>query len=128
MNNKKYKYEYVAVYGSLKKGFHNHNLMKNSEFIGAGITEPKFSMINLGSFPGLHIGSDKILVEVYRVDVENDLPRLDALEGHPDWYRRTLETIILTDGLVVGAWLYTFCNNSSQTQHNPIVKPTIVSW
>ena len=122
-------HEYVAVYGSLKKGFGNHRLIKDSMFIDVGFTEPKFTMYSLGGFPALHKGSDSILVEVYLVNANTTLPYLDSLEGHPDWYKRTLEKITLTNRVQVEAWLYTFCHDPSFNKDNrSIVKPSIVTW
>lgn len=122
-------YEYIAVYGSLKKGFGNHRLIEGSMFIDSGFTKPEYTMYSLGGFPGLHIGKDSVLVEVYLVDNKTVLPLLDSLEGHPTWYKRTLETVNLFDGVQVDAWLYTFCHDDSFTKnHKEIIKPTISSW
>lgn len=130
MNDKVKDWEYVAVYGSLKKGFGNHRLLgATSEFIGTGITEPKYKMYSLGGFPGLHSGNDRIFVEVYLVDANKTLPNLDLLEGHPSWYKRTLESIIISPDLKIEAWLYTFChNNSFDTTYREAVEPSITIW
>jgi gamma-glutamylcyclotransferase (GGCT)/AIG2-like uncharacterized protein YtfP len=80
----------VAVYGSLRKGCHNHPLLKNSKLVKttkiAGL-----EMFDLGAFPAACIGDGTIVVEVYEVDSKT-LDALDALEGHPYFYRRA-ETI-----------------------------------
>lgn len=75
---------YVAVYGSLMKGLHNHDyyLKGKSEYIGQFQTEPKFTLISLKSFPGLlPNGSTSITMEVYDVD-DIVLKDLDSLEGY----------------------------------------------
>lgn len=43
--------------------------------------------------------------EVYEVD-EETLWDLDALEGHPFWYRREKVPVVLEDGREVEAWIY----------------------
>lgn len=90
----------VAVYGTLKRSYHNHTLLGNSKFIGyknyTGL------MFHMGGYPGVVLGEDvhpdhvchkfvnnyTIACELYEVDGPT-LQRLDRLEGHPDWYYRT---------------------------------------
>jgi gamma-glutamylcyclotransferase (GGCT)/AIG2-like uncharacterized protein YtfP len=78
---------YVFVYGSLKKNFHNNDLLSNAEFIGNGVTDSKYFMINLGNFPGVISGFSKISGEVYKINFEI-LQDLDILEGNGDFYQR----------------------------------------
>jgi len=89
----------VAVYGTLKRGKGNHRLLDNPmvKYIGTYLTKRKYPMITRGSIPFVghgfeFLGLDKevghnIVVEVYEVDSDT-LERLDALEGHPNWYYR----------------------------------------
>jgi gamma-glutamylcyclotransferase (GGCT)/AIG2-like uncharacterized protein YtfP len=78
----------VFVYGSLKKGFYNHSLLKESTLVGPAVTAPEFTMYDLGSFPAItHEGTTSIKGEVYDVK-ERTLADLDRLEGHPFFYRR----------------------------------------
>ena len=77
-NNKKY---LVAVYGSLMEGLHNHIYLEDSEFKGSFITEPEFTLVDLGSYPGLYEnGNTSVNMEVYEVD-DHTLAELDNLEG-----------------------------------------------
>ncbi len=95
------------VYGTLKKGFHNHHYITESEFIGSGFTAEKYAMY-VDGIP--YVVKDepvaRIQGEVYSVD--NDiLVILDQLERHPDWYCREEVEIILNDGVdKIMAWLY----------------------
>lgn len=72
----------IAVYGSLRKGFGNHRLLEKSKYLGDFKTEPKFSLYNLGSYPGLkENGITEVVMEVYEVD-EYTAHRVDNLEGY----------------------------------------------
>lgn len=85
----------VAVYGTLRKGFGNHVLLLNSEFIGQETLSVPYVMHSLGGFPGL-VPSDNnhdIVFEIYNVD-DKTLRSLDMLEGYSgdeewDFYSRT---------------------------------------
>lgn len=92
----------LAVYGSLRQGFHNHHLLAHCEFLGTFNSANRYTMVDLGSFPGLfHGDTSTIVVEIYRVD-EATLAKLDILEGHPKHYQRHPQPI---EGIGL-AWLY----------------------
>lgn len=72
----------IAVYGSLRKGFHNHSLIENSTFLGEFKTEPIYQLFSLGSFPGVYKGGNiPLTLEVYEVD-DQTANRVDMLEGY----------------------------------------------
>ncbi len=74
----------VAVYGSLMQGLHNHNYLEDSKLKGSFVTEPIYTLVDLGSFPGLYEnGTTSINMEVYEVD-EHTLANLDILEGYDE--------------------------------------------
>jgi gamma-glutamylcyclotransferase (GGCT)/AIG2-like uncharacterized protein YtfP len=77
----------VAVYGSLKKGFHNHYILGDSEYVEEKYIDG-YIMYSLGSFPGAFEGEGKIHVEIYEVSDNLILEDLDMLEGHPNFYKR----------------------------------------
>lgn len=83
MNNK----HLVAVYGSLLSGLGNNPVIQNenTELLGEIISEPVYTLYDLGYFPGLHEnGSTAVKMEVYSVDDEIALD-VDGLEGYsPD--------------------------------------------
>ena len=82
----------VFVYGSLKRG----NNVRGMQFFQGAIrvgqaqtTAGIYSMLDLGSFPGVILdGKHDINGEVYIID-ELILSQLDAIEGYPDFYDRT---------------------------------------
>lgn len=96
---------YVAVYGSLKKGFHNHYYLRNSEYVGSS-TVGGFDMYSHGPYPMIVHGAAKkrVHVEVYEVD-ENTMNRLDCLEGYPSFYDRCIRHISI-DGVLYPCWIY----------------------
>lgn len=78
----------VFVYGTLRRGQYNHPLLAGASYVGDLITEPRFTMIDMGGYPGvLDRGTTAIVGEVYDVDVVT-LARLDLLEEVPTLYRR----------------------------------------
>lgn len=89
----------VAVYGSLMKGLHNHRYLEDSKLIGSFVTEPIYTLIDLGHYPGLYEdGTTSINMEVYEVD-EHTLADIDNLEGFNEdnhfismYIRKTIST------------------------------------
>ena len=84
----------VFVYGTLMKGMRNHYYLKDSTYLGIDEIEG-YTMYNIGSYPGIVKGSDKIKGEVYEVTQET-LDLMDALEGEGYLYIR--ETVMTKYG------------------------------
>lgn len=100
---------HVFVYGSLKKGLGNHTLMQriDAEFLGYDTISGAFTMVSYGGFPAVcHDSSESdapsVFGQLYRIPPEG-LNSLDALEGHPRWYKREK---LVTDYLEKRAWIY----------------------
>src|SRR3990167_5214447 len=74
------------VYGTLKKGYSNHVLLKEAKFICDGYACGT-RMLDLGSFPAFIEGNFENRGEVYEVSPDI-LSFLDRLEGHPHFYER----------------------------------------
>lgn len=93
----------VMVYGSLKRGFGNHSVLEESEFLGATETAAsKYDLVSLGPFPAaLNHGTHNIKGELYSVD-RKTLKNLDILESNGKFYNR--EPVRLIDGTI--AWVY----------------------
>jgi gamma-glutamylcyclotransferase (GGCT)/AIG2-like uncharacterized protein YtfP len=89
----------VAVYGSLMQGLHNHAHLTRSNLKGTFVTPPDYTMVDLGSFPGLYKkGGVSINMEVYEVDAHT-LANIDSLECYDEnneelsmYLRTTIET------------------------------------
>lgn len=77
----------VMVYGSLKKGFGNHGLLRDATYVGE-VAIDGFDMFSLGPFPAIQEGEGHVEGELYEVDTRT-LASLDRLEGHPVMYERT---------------------------------------
>jgi len=98
----------VAVYGSLRKGFGNHEwfLKKPDDFaVPCGETTlAGFALYDLGAFPGaVYAAGETIRCEVYAVGPAT-LAALDRLEGHPSFYRR--EQIESLSGATMETYVY----------------------
>lgn len=91
----------VAVYGTLKQGFHNNLLLADSKFLGSERTTAEWRMVSLGGFPALVPGDSTVLVEVFKIESDAVGVSLDRLEGYPSFYDRRL--IPTSHG---EAWIY----------------------
>lgn len=106
---------HVFVYGTLRAGESNHRLLHGATLLGNARTEPHFRMVSLGGFPGIvPDGTTAIVGEVYAVDGAM-LARLDRIEGHPDFYTRTI--IPLEDGAHAHAYLL----RATQVRGKPLI-------
>lgn len=72
----------VFVYGSLKRGYALHHLLRTAQFLGPARTQPLYRLFDLGSYPGLVEWPDgrEIHGELYAVTPQN-LLLLDDAEG-----------------------------------------------
>lgn len=100
----------IFVYGTLKMGGHNHQILNGSRFIGDGKTIENWAMIGDSMpFPYL-LEEDKkdgthIVGEIYAVN-KACLNRLDVLEGYPSHYKRKFVNIKADDGHVIPCITY----------------------
>lgn len=102
----------VAVYGSLKKGYGNHRLLENAEYLGTTDTAPDWTMYSLGGFPAIvPDGDTQICIEVYNV-TQREFQSLDMLEGYPSFYNRRV-----IDTRFGKAWIY-FMENKHDDYFN----------
>lgn len=101
---------FLFVYGTLRAGGGNEHLLEGrSEHMGTVRTRDSYTMFtdNLDFCPYLtdldlgNLEPTKITGELYRLPYST-LQDIDALEGHPDWYKR--REVVLEGGQV--AWAY----------------------
>ena len=93
----------IFVYGSLLRGQANHGLLADSRSVGPAETLPRYTLVDLGEFPGLLAGGTTAVAgEVYAVSAAT-LAQLDRLEEHPHVYER--RPIALASGEPVEAYL-----------------------
>ncbi len=105
----------VYVYGSLRKGLHNHHLLENAVFYGQREVT-NFEMFSLGAYPFCKPTEDeneKILCELYYVN-KIELARLDRLEGFPSFYDRK----VVNDMKGSEGWIYFIENRVGKIKVN----------
>ena len=99
----------MFVYGSLKKGFHNHHVISSSRFVKESSIHG-FKLFDLGYYPGIVKGSNTVCGELYIVNIET-LVKLDLLESNGRLYKR-----IIVDSNCgnkdIGIFTYEFLGNS----------------
>lgn len=96
----------VFVYGTLKAGYWNNPILRNSNFIGEGLTTKKYILQDCG-FPYAipeNYAEDNIVLpiigEVWEVD-DHTLRNLDRLEGEGSHYHRRPCNIIVRGNTVL---------------------------
>lgn len=100
----------LAVYGTLKQPYGNHRLIERAKlnFEGNAYSKDDSFVMEGGGFPFVHVtepGNDKIRVELYSFESDEDIRDIDRLEGHPDWYIRTPFKFVV-DNPVIGGDLH----------------------
>ena len=104
--------------------YNNHHLLHRSKLIGRGVTLNYMTMY--ASVIPFVVDCEEeemgyeIHGEVYEVD-SYTMSQLDRLEGHPEWYKRREERIILNDydGVHMDAWIYMMPELDRQTNRLP---------
>ena len=102
----------VFVYGTLKVGGSNHGLMGGAELIGEAITVgDHFTMLDGGYPYTFKEGICRVKGELFAVEDDTTLTRLDRLEGHPDHFMR-YPTQVSVDGDVYECFMYVASNST----------------
>jgi len=100
----------IFVYGSLKRGFSNHRLLADQNFIAIGRTQPRFKLYDLGAFPGM-IEADEdghsIEGEIWSID-SHCLAQLEILEdtAHGMYVRKPIPLLPPNETFSVEGYLY----------------------
>lgn len=110
--------KYIFVYGTLKTGGWNHDLLQDCRFVGRA--SPKgFILIDMGGCPGMvpgkpgyHAHYDDAIGELYAVAEEiypRTIERLDALENNGITYVRVqIEVEIIKSGTIKECTTYLY--------------------
>ena len=100
----------LFVYGTLKRGLGNHRVMRDAggEFIATVRTEDPLPLVidrlpYLLDLPGR---GHRVEGELYRVESAEGWAHLDRLEGHPNFYRRSVIAVVAESGERHSAWAY----------------------
>lgn len=91
----------LCVYGSLRNGFGNNRLLKDSDHLSTETISIPYRMVSLGGFPGL-VPSDEnhdIVVEVWSVD-DATYRNVERLEGFPNFYQKAVVNTTQGEGEV----------------------------
>jgi gamma-glutamylcyclotransferase (GGCT)/AIG2-like uncharacterized protein YtfP len=84
-------YAEIFVYGTLLPGESNRHYMNNAHLVADDALE-NAQLYNCGPYPMLLPGRGTVYGQVYRVPLM-DIPALDALEDHPNYYYRQIVTL-----------------------------------
>lgn len=91
----------LFVYGTLRRGESQAQLLREATFLGRTFTEPKFTLCDLDEYPAaIAWGSTQICGEVYEVSDEQ-LRAIDAYEEYPEIFTRRQIRTTFGD-----AWIY----------------------
>jgi len=98
----------IAVYGTLKYGYSNYqSYLTQAKYIGPGETLNKYPLI-INGLP--YLLNKKGVGEYVEVDLflvnSKELKNIDALEGHPNWYRRERVEVLDESGNVLMPYTY----------------------
>ena len=100
----------LFAYGTLRRGYVNHQLLIGCELVDIARTVESFAMyVSQIPFVTSREKVHRIVGELYRMPSLRRLIRLDRLEGHPNYYERRLTLVELDAGVKVTAWCY-FCD------------------
>lgn len=105
----------LFVYGSLKRGFHNHSVLTN-EAEPTPATLEGAKMYSLGPYPAIVLSGDReetVSGEMYSVTKEA-VARIDAFEGHPTYYCRKSVVVKDGDGAAHDAWVYEYARRPKE--------------
>lgn len=112
----------LFVYGTLKRGFHNHRCLgDNATYLGEAVL-PGYRMYSLGGFPAIAEGEGEVQGELYEID-DAGFKSCDRLEGYPSFYNRSEVAVLICreSEAYQTAWVYHF----DKAPNRPIVKDGI---
>ena len=113
----------LFVYGTLKRGYGNHYIIKKSKFLGDFISVDKFDMSGYG-FPEIYPNKDgkRIKGEIYDL-CDQDFVFTDSLEGNGSFYRREIRDFT-NNKETIKAWIYIILSPGSPIE----VEDEVIDW
>lgn len=105
----------IFVYGSLKRGFHNHDCLRGQTFVGEARTEPVYRLLSLHSYPGMieaPTNGRSVHGELWSVDARCKA-LLDRLEGVEVGFYRLAEVRLLPPHDSRGVWTYLYARSTA---------------
>ena len=97
--------EKIFVYGTLKKGYHNHRLLEGFACMPA--KAPGIDLHRGFHFPYATKGPGTAIGELYEI-TDEALAKIDKLEGHPYFYQRVKHKVYDQDFKSHEAWVYVY--------------------
>ena len=118
---------YLFVYGSLKKGFQNHDILSQANYISKAKTSSKFAMYKEIDKDYPYIIKDNVIGqnidgELYEITRKDLLKKVDDFEGAPDYFKQT-NIVVTTRSKKIKAKTYIL-----STPRVPLNKKTLKSW
>lgn len=119
---------YVFVYGTLKSGFGNNRVLKNSKFI-KNTKVNGFKLCSAGFFPvAVPSENNTCLGEVYEVVEDNIMKSLDFLESEGTMYLRTEVSDINNEKMEMYVGNSEFWNDFKNLKECPTTKEGVYYW
>lgn len=126
--------ELMFVYGSLRRGGHNHHYLSDQTFVLDGYVKGSLYLIEGKKFPALLPGDDDVFGELYRVDAST-AQSIDDLEeyisaGDPlNLYNKVLVDVYDRDKkLVHQAYVYMFNPACPDVKDWLLIKSAVNEW
>ena len=110
----------LFVYGTLKKGFANHDRIFAGYDIKITSAWTYGELYDLGWFPALTAGRKKVLGEIIEFDDPDILQKIDRLEGYKgkddpfNFYDRVKVNVFVNSNTPITAWIYLMTNKKFQ--------------
>ncbi len=109
----------VFVYGTLMKGFGNHRLLGDADFVGMATLKEYGLYCVSPYYPGVvPMAGEFVRGEVYEVDT-NGLKRLDSLEDEGRLYARVVGECVMADGTLEKVYVYSWLETVAEQDFVP---------
>lgn len=116
----------VFIYGSLKKGFCNHHMLKKAKYKCKAKTRKRYGMFQErnANYPYLIKQSNScyhhVEGEIYEVKTSTTLKQLDIFEDAPEYYQREIIEIETTSGSIQKAQVYFMKEYNIPSEQTPL--------